>query len=371
MKHTIPDDCQDCSLRSVDRCKKTNRSIKRMASTGTPCPLDGQVDGVRQPGQFRTKPFMDSANYERDVRLYTESTNLAIVSCFFNPQQFQNPVDNYHRYYEGLGDLQKHLWTIELAFDEDPFQLPAGPQMLRVRGQRSRHNLWQKERLLNLAAAQVPLGYGSIAYSDSDFIYENPLWYEQAREALLSSEAVQLFSDIVWLGSEPGTIAREQRKSWAGAISQRGKPGEGLLSPGGAWAFKRAFWPIPDSHIMGGGDTLLLWSMLGRIDHGSLGNMSDSWARSWAAGSVEIFKKIRSRVSAVDGRVSHLFHGDLADRQYHDRWKILRESEFDPAIDIETDPETGIWQWSDVAIETKPEMVSRVADYFKKRNEDG
>lgn len=366
---TIPQDCKACAFRSVDRCKKSNRSIKRMEATESPCPLDSRPE--RQPGQFRKKPFMDSENYERDVRLYTESKELAIVSCFFNPQQYRNPVDNYHDYVEGLGDLQQHLWTIELAFDDDPFQLPAGPQMIRVRGSRERHHLWQKERLLNLAAAQVPERYNAIAYSDCDFIYENSSWHHQASLALMSADAVQLFSDIIWVGQEPGTIAREQRKSWAGAMLKKPCSREGLLAPGGAWAFNRDFWPIPDSHILGGGDTLLLWSMLGRIDHSSLDNMSESWSRSWAGETVEIYKEIRAKISVVKGRVRHLYHGEPGNRQYHDRWQILKDSGFDPETDIETDIQTGLWQWSQFAIMRKPEMVSRVAQYFADRKEDG
>lgn len=82
-----------------------------------------------------------------------------------------------------------------------------------------------------------------------------------------------------------------------------------------------------------------------------------AWARPYheAAGG---------RVASIPGRIFHLWHGDLEDRQYERRMDRLRD--FDPATDIAVDRGGG-WRWRS----PKPELHAAVRAYFDLRREDG
>jgi hypothetical protein len=84
-----------------------------------------------------------------------------------------------------------------------------------------------------------------------------------------------------------------------------------------------------------------------------------SWGKKFAAA-------VRGSVGCVEGRVLHLWHGDLGDRQYGERHGGFARYEFDPYTDIAL-AEGGCWSWSS----DKPEMHEYVRAYFASRLEDG
>jgi len=67
----------------------------------------------------------------------------------------------------------------------------------------------------------------------------------------------------------------------------------------------------------------------------------------------------------VEGLVSHHWHGKKQDRQYQSRWKVLLDSQFDPAIDLKRDRQL-VWQLTDRSAMLR-DGLRRIA---RQRNED-
>jgi hypothetical protein len=61
-----------------------------------------------------------------------------------------------------------------------------------------------------------------------------------------------------------------------------------------------------------------------------------------------------------------LWHGDLASRDYANRYAQFAAFGFDPAADIGLD-EQACWRWTT----DKPALHAYVHDYFQSRKEDG
>ena len=59
------------------------------------------------------------------------------------------------------------------AFGDAPFDLPAGPDVIQVRGP---DVLWQKERLLNIAVSRLPARARKVAWLDGDLLFADPDW---------------------------------------------------------------------------------------------------------------------------------------------------------------------------------------------------
>ena len=78
------------------------------------------------------------------------------------------------------------------------------------------------------------------------------------------------------------------------------------------------------------------------------------------------FYSIRGRVGHIEGRLLHLWHGDLQDRAYGERGRLLQAFDFDPFLDIAID-DNGCWRWSS----DKRAFHESVRRYFELRKEDG
>jgi hypothetical protein len=74
---------------------------------------------------------------------------------------------------------------------------------------------------------------------------------------------------------------------------------------------------------------------------------------------------LKQNIGYVENHAIHHFHGSKVFRAYGERWKILRENNYDPATDLMKDWQ-GIWQLAG----NKPKLRDEIRAYFRARNED-
>jgi hypothetical protein len=146
-----------------------------------------------------------------------------------------------------------------------------------------------------------------------------------------------------------------------------------LVHPGFGWAARAGVLRahgLYDKFILGGGDFITMLAMYS----GSAALRNQSAARCLCRHQVSdatawmdrFHATVGGDVGYAGGTVFHLWHGDLGNRQYLERYETLRECEFDPAADIALD-HGGCWEWSS----DKPDLHRRVKEYFASRREDG
>ena len=128
---------------------------------------------------------------------YTSCTDLWCVTAYFNPQHYQTRRANYEWFADPIRAAGIPLLTVECAFGDDPFELPAGPDLLQVRAP---HTLWQKERLINLGVASLPARAVKVAWLDGDICFANPDWAAQTAALLDQFPVVQPFTHATRLG---------------------------------------------------------------------------------------------------------------------------------------------------------------------------
>ena len=284
---------------------------------------------------------------------------LEVVTCYFNPCGYKRIRANYDHF---VSALRHPVRTIELAFDDDPFTIPGAVQ---IRGTRERNQLWQKERLLNLIIRQTDAD--AVAWIDADILFFDPGWFDRAMEALYRYPVVQLFSRIADTDAEGRML--EARPSFA--LVQNDPKYRGQFGrPGGAWAARREIIEhgIYDQHVIGGGDSVMVATWLGRMSaiHSQLG---PTWAQRWERWSRPHTQAVQGRIGVLPGDCVHLYHGSRADRQYRERYEPLKAFCFDPETDVETDA-AGLLAWTDYALTHKAPMVQHVKGYFASRRED-
>jgi hypothetical protein len=312
----------------------------------------------------------------RPADRYAPTADLYVVTAYFNPARFRSKRHNYKLFRDRIAAAGIPLVTVECTLGDQPFELPAGPDVRRVRG---RDVMWQKERLLNVAIAELPTSCQKVAWLDADILFENSDWAPAAAARLDDFPVVQLFDRAVRLqrgttsddgdgDSYPGfaaVYARDPQRLLAGDFAVHGHTGF-------AWAARREVLVgrgLYDACIAGSGDHMMAHAFCGdwtstcvdRIIGAA--NRHRGYFADWCR---FVYPRVRARVGYVRGAVLHLWHGEVADRRYVDRNRELAGFGFDPAADVRVG-ESGCWEWTS----KKPGLHRWAADYFGRRREDG
>lgn len=305
------------------------------------------------------------------------------ITAYFNPAGYASKRENLMRFCDAARRQRLLLMIVELALGSQPFTVEdsLADRILRVR---SNSVLWHKERLLNLAVKTLPADCDKVAWLDGDILFENPDWVAQTGDLLTRYVAVQPFRHAYWLMRGQLSAAPESFSSGIGpgrtlpgmafAMSRKTDRIRALGNyfhhghTGFCWAIRRANLQqhgLYDKLILGGGDVVIARAFYDPMEQASnvypprLAQSIHKWRQPF-------YTAIQRSVFYADGGVFHLWHGDNKNRGYNDRMKILAESDFDPALDIQAGS-SGCWEWAS----DKPLLRSQVEAYFRSRREDG
>jgi hypothetical protein len=302
------------------------------------------------------------------------------ITAYYNPARYGNKSVNYRRFRDGLWAAGVPLLTVEVAFEDQQFELRRtdADVLIRLRG---RDVLWQKERILNLGFRHLPSECDKVAWLDADILLQNPGWASQTAKLLNEYQMVQPFSHCVRLRPgqstcDPGSLTfgdGENQLFYGVAFGVYAHGNRTLTNhfehghPGYAWAARRELLErhgLFDANLLGNGDTDIAQAMFGNFDYWSLkklGPQVQTKLKQWAGA---VASDVRGSVSFVPGLLVHLWHGNLKDRLYHQLLTVLHE--FDPERDLMANPETGLYEWTDASQELRE--WSRA--YFAARRED-
>jgi len=286
-------------------------------------------------------------------------SDLAVLTSFFNPGGSKMLLPNYLEFAEGIRRTGCPLYTVECAFGDADFQLPADGTVLQVRADCL---CWQKERLLNLLEKQVPPRYSKLAWIDADVVFDDPSALYRTSRLLNKHKLVQLFSRVDWLDAD-----RLATYSWPGVVS--GVASHGVFAvyvpkdfhPGMAWAIRRDIWSrvgLFDRTGTMAGDIVMAAAAYGKPKHVAWNlrsRQAAEWYRAWYSGIV-------GNVGFVPGEIRHLWHGDIASRQYVSLQEQLDIVGFDNSVDL-VDGIDGTLTFPS----HRADLVELFSEYFKTR----
>ena len=307
--------------------------------------------------------------------VYDSVDDLWIVTSYFDPVGYHSRRRNYDAFQAPLIAGGLHVVTIECAFGDDAFALPPSPHVLRVR---SKHVMWQKERLLNLAIRRLPTECTKVAWVDCDTLFTNPAWAVATSHLLERFPVVQPYETALRL-PQVWTLGDAADSMRGFAAAQEDDP-ESVRSgdyrrhgeTGLAWAARRSVLEpdgLYDACIIGGGDHVMAHAMCGDWNSVCIDRLIGLAApqadhlRQWGE---RFSQRVQGAVGHVPGAAVHLWHGERADRRYSARHKELAAFGFDPQRDLRS-AASGCWEWAS----DKPQMHAWAAEYFSGRREDG
>lgn len=307
------------------------------------------------------------------------------VTTYFNPSGYATKFENLQVFASSIRRQGLKLCIVELAYSDGAFRVPEAwaDLLLRVKANAI---LWHKERLLNLGVVRLPSDCESVVWLDGDILFDNAHWVEETIQLLKKHKVVQPFQTAAWLPrgardgqmsardaseilAKPGIAYARQQRRYPQGLEYR----PDLAHPGFAWAARRDVLEprgIYDKFVVGGGDYFNMLAMFfdsTLVAHPKVSAcLSEEQASDFQCWVDGFHRAVDGDVASTPGTVFHLWHGDLANRRYIDRYEILRRHHFDPRRDLIADRH-GCWSWT----ARKPDLQRMVAEYFAGRLEDG
>ena len=307
---------------------------------------------------------------------------LHVVTMISNPARYRSRYALYKDFEARVLAAGATLWTVEVAFGERPHTITHADNSQHLQ-LRTSSELWHKENALNLLIARLPSDWRYVAWVDADVQFARPDWAVETVQQLQHYACVQMFSECVDLAADytivpsgsggehlPGMIRQHLKgDGWA----SNGKPyGKSAGHCGYAHAMRRdafdAVGGLIDFSVCGANDHHMVRGLIGNIVE-SVHQQSSPGLKSALHAWGQRAKALRGNVGFVPGLALHYWHGSKANRRYKDRWKILVDSQFDPAKDLRRDWQ-GLYQLQD---DGSPRMVRLRDDlrrYFAERCED-
>ncbi len=296
---------------------------------------------------------------------------LHVVTAISNPVRYATRYRLYQEFAHRVSHAGATLWTIEVATGERPFGITeaGNPHHIQIR---SKHELWHKENMLNLAINRMPEHVKYIAWVDADVQFVRPDWAGETVHQLQHYHFIQMFDHAIDLGPKFEPICTH--KGWVYSYMHKMLTGHcytypGKAHPGYAWAARRSALDkvggLIDHAILGAADTHMAMALIGRLSEGLNKRLHPNykkWCQIWED---RCEKHIRRNVGYMPGLLMHYWHGKKSDRQYRDRWNILTDCRYDPEADLKRDAQ-GLWQLTDRSIQLR----DQIREYFRQRNED-
>ena len=291
-----------------------------------------------------------------DVNNYATHPEAVIVACYFNPQKSKYRKAAFIKFYETIKHCNHAL--IECVIGDADFELDVNYDAKRIR---TKNLLWHKESLLNNVFRDLPKQYKYVFWLDGDILFSNTNWILDAVGKLSSDYTIiqpfefgiHLDKDQYSLGPDiaqlrdaclNNSIPRANRKIWRsfGANFEDKSSWEdndydihGHV--GFAWGIRRDVLDIMgglyDRCLIGGADHVMAHAAVGQINHLCIRKafLSEKELSSIETWSTRFFQATQGKLGFVKGDLLHLWHGDLAKRQY-----LKRIQEFTPKLDSVT-----------------------------------
>lgn len=304
-------------------------------------------------------------------------SDLIVITTYFNPCRYATRRRNYDLFREGLRRVGVPCITVECAFGLAPFELPAALDVIQVRTQSL---MWQKERLLNLAAGWLPQDCRYVAWLDCDIRFLNPTWPKELCAVLGGRKVAQVWDSCLRLpaaggaeqGGEPdiahsfaSVMGTRPDTLNAGRYDLHGHTGYG-------WAMRREIFDavgLYEAAVSGSADHFMAHAIYGDYNfciQNALKHDAKQIAHLQEWGG-RFFEMVQGSLGVVPGRIEHLWHGDAVNRRYFLRMHEITDLGFNPWTDIEHRPGQPL-TWSSGASE---ELKSYFGRYFASRKEDG
>lgn len=252
--------------------------------------------------------------------ILNKKSTFTICSFYFNYNNDLRQKRNFIKFIEQWKDHYQNMIVGIVDYGDIDFEIPC--EKIIIEGDVNKR-IWSKEILINKIVEKIDTDY--ILWIDGDIIYEDLSWLNNLDGVIGDNDFVQLFETINYLGENGEVLESHKSLVSAGTNNVDQLLGKGY-KPGGSWLGKVKVLKdkkLFEKMLVGGGDTILVYALFG---------VEGGWTlRKVREGSEEVYQEAKKwilefgkkKVGYLPVTVNHLYHGDLKDRNYNERYKNL------------------------------------------------
>lgn len=319
--------------------------------------------------------------FSRPDRL--DKSPLYVVTPIINSNRSRTRWQHYQNFEKHVAEAGAILYTIEVAFGDRDFVVttPDDPHDIQMR---TNHELWLKERAINLAVSRLPEDWQYMAWVDADCLFIRPDWADETKHLLQHYPLIQMWSQLHDLNKHHELIG--QLRSFMD-VNMNGPhsaliqdtygsmppqpPGPVHGSPGLAWASRREAWRqmggLIDFCILGAGDWYFAHALMGTLEKaiGRRNDLTGPFVRKLREYQDRVNRAkweerpLVGNVGLMRGLVVHYYHGTRKNRKYGSRGNILMKYNFDPDLDLKPD-----WNSLHQLTDKAPGLRREIQQYF-------
>jgi hypothetical protein len=308
---------------------------------------------------------------------YRVDSEAVIISCFFNPQNSPYRLLAFQKWYHSIKHMNHRILEC-LIGDDAHSQLPKSPYITQVHADTL---LFHKEALLNKIVEQLPEEFKYVFWVDADVLFTNKDWLVEGTQRLRERcSVVQPFEYCIhlernqiaptfdvnsqrWAVSMPERRHKSMWRSFAAVqcldhASAKSENYDRHGHVGFAWGARREVLencPFYELAVVGGADHILAHAAVGEIPHSCITKGFADNINNVEAWSKEFFAAAKGKIGYVPGDLYHIWHGDIAKRQY-----LKRVQDFTgPSKDLKRD-KNGFYA-------TSGKNATYVKNYYRQR----
>jgi hypothetical protein len=305
----------------------------------------------------------------------TEKLNVLIVIS--NPCLYKRRYQLAKEFIERIRyNLHIELYIVELCYKDQQFVITNSNNENHLQ-LRTEIPLWHKENMINLGVKKLlPKDWKKFAFIDADIEFLEEDWVINTIKLLDNGyDIIQLYSKCKNLDINQNNFYTNNSFMYDflnNNCSYNLKIKNTDWHPGFGWAMNRNIYEkitgLYDKSILGSGDNIMLFSILKNIkefinERKCSNSFSDSLLRYQFNIHLDNYKY---SIAYLPTTIRHHWHGQLKNRKYLERSKILNKYNYNPDLFLRYD-NNGLLIPTE---ECPKELLDDILNYFKERNED-
>ena len=275
----------------------------------------------------KTERFIEDHQFNHlfsEAQKPEKKSNFTLFSYYYNWNNDPRQKANFIKFLSQWVNYYPHMAVGIVDYEDGDLDFEIPCEKIIIKADRD-NKVWSKEILLNKILEVVDTEY--LIWIDGDIIYENLDWLESLDLVVHDNDFVQLFETINYLGE-----TREILESHRSLISGNSSNIDDLLGqgykPGGAWLGKTSILKKEkffEKMFVGGGDTIFAYALFG-ISSGYTLNKVGEGSKEIQKEATEWIERFGTyKVGYLKRTANHLYHGELSDRNYNNRYIKLKE----------------------------------------------
>ena len=261
--------------------------------------------------------------------------DMLIVIPFFNPCNSVRMLQNLLLVRNKLEQSQIPYVVAHCLFPDSCHVMPNAESYITVR---TSSYAFLKENIANIVIRKLNDKYMKFMILDGDVMFENKNWYDEASSMLDVVDIIQPYTEYKNLDSNFHNIISQGEGTFYNLLTVLDNTHDTTRGhPGYALAFTMRYYEThgyPDETVIGAGDTLTCSIALGqRLFDGHHNSKHLQYLYD------KYHKDIMVKAGYMKGKIYHMYHNTLSNRQYTTRYHILDkyindDTEYDNIDDI-------------------------------------